>query len=132
LETLAHYREKGIYQLHAFVAMPDHIHVLLTPAEDVSLERAVQHIKGGSARRIREELLFRFPVWQRGFSDHRIRDGADYWTHVRYIEQNPVKRRLVAAASEYQWSSAAGRLSVDAMPDMLNDVRGSEATALSG
>lgn len=69
VETLVHYRAKGIYKLHAFVVMPDHIHVLLTPASDVTLERAVQHIKGGSARRLGEELLLRFPVWQKGFTD---------------------------------------------------------------
>src|SRR5579863_3673147 len=35
-------RAKGRYQLHAFVLMPDHIHVLITPAENVSIEKAVQ------------------------------------------------------------------------------------------
>ena len=31
LETLQHYRTQGAYKLHAFVVMPDHIHLLLTP-----------------------------------------------------------------------------------------------------
>jgi putative transposase len=75
--------------------MPDHFHVLLTPDSQTTLERAMQFIKGGSSKRIREELSFRFPVWQRGFSDHRIRDAGDYDSHQRYIAINPVKRRLV-------------------------------------
>ena len=94
------YRDQGHYLLHAFVWMPEHFHLLITPAEDVALERAVPFIKGGSAHRIREERQLTFPVWQRGFSDHRIRDYGDYETHVRYIEQNSVKRRIVTAASE--------------------------------
>jgi putative transposase len=34
LETLQHCRRDGHYKLHAFVVMPDHIHLLLTPARD--------------------------------------------------------------------------------------------------
>jgi putative transposase len=47
LDTLQHYRSQCKYQLHEFVLMPDHFHGLLTPAPDVSLEKAVQLIKRG-------------------------------------------------------------------------------------
>ncbi len=99
--------------------MPDHFHVLLTPNVKITLERVVQYIKGGSARRIREKLNFRFPVWQRGFSDHCVRDAQDYAAHLRYIEQNPVKRRLVSFAGEYAWSSASGGFELDEPPQGL-------------
>ncbi|MBI3895139.1 MAG: transposase [Acidobacteria bacterium] len=119
METLLHYRDQGSYLLHAFVLMPDHFHVLLTPGPAIALERAVQFIKGGSARRICQRLNFRLPVWQRGFSDHRIRDAQDCETHLRYIEQNHVKRGLVSSASEYPWSSASGRFAMDEPPQGL-------------
>lgn len=119
LETLLYYRNEKAVQLHAFVLMPDHFHVLLTPSSNTTLERAVQYIKGGSAHRIRHELNFRFPVWQRGFSDHRIRDAGDYEIHSRYIQQNPVRRKLVAIASEYPWSSASGKFQLDEPPQAL-------------
>ena len=119
VETLMHYRDRQAFLLHAFVLMPDHFHALLTPGDDIALERAVQYIKGGSAHRIGQELRFRFPVWQRGFSDHRIRDGADYEAHMRYIEQNPVTLKLVATASEYRWSSASGKFPLDGAPQGL-------------
>jgi len=119
VETLLHYRNEGAYELHAFVLMPDHFHLLLTPALETTLERAVQYIKGGSAHRIRKELIFRFPVWQRGFSDHRIRDVNDYEVHLRYIQQNPVKRKLVCAADEYRWSSASRQFRLDGPPQGL-------------
>ena len=44
IDTIYHYRG-STYLLHEFVIMPDHIHVLITPA--TSLEKAVQFIKGG-------------------------------------------------------------------------------------
>jgi putative transposase len=40
-------REKGRFLLHEFVVMPDHFHLIVTPAGDVSLEKAIQYIKGG-------------------------------------------------------------------------------------
>src|SRR5208282_3796482 len=47
LKTLYGYRRQRRFQLHAFVLMPDHVHLLLTPAIDITLERAMQLIKGG-------------------------------------------------------------------------------------
>jgi len=46
LQTVYRYRREGRYQLHAFVLMPEHVHLLLTPANNVTLEHAVQLIKG--------------------------------------------------------------------------------------
>jgi putative transposase len=123
METLLKYRNGKHYLLHASVLMPEHFHVLITPSEETSLERAVQFIKGGSARRIREERLLNFPVWQKGFSDHRIRDFHDYKAHVRYIEDNPVKRGLAVSSREYKWSSAAGYFVLDDVPQRLKPPR---------
>lgn len=61
----------------------------------------------------------KFPVWQRGFSDHRIRDAADLENHFRYIEMNPVKAYLVSEPREYRWSSFCGSVSTDKVPQGL-------------
>lgn len=119
VDSVLRYRDKGTFPLHAFVLMPDHFHMLLTPSDTTTLERAVQFIKGGSSHAIGETLRFQFPVWQSGFSDHRIRDAKDYETHVLYIDQNPVKRGLVAVARDYPWSSASGRFRMDDPPQRL-------------
>jgi len=81
--------------------MPDHVHLILTPLE-ITLERAVGMIKGGFSRR----LGSKFPVWQRGFTDHRIRDAVDLEARRRYLLLNPVKAGLVEAAELYRYSSA--------------------------
>ena len=119
LTQLLHYRRQGAYLLHAFVIMPDHLHALLTPQEDTSLEKAVQLIKGSSSFRIRRELLFRWPVWQTGFYDHRIRDPLDCEKHIRYIAQNPVLKKLAAGEAEYRYSSASGSVELDPLPQGL-------------
>jgi putative transposase len=116
LETLYHYRGSG-YQLHAFVLMPDHFHALITPTE--ALERAVQFIKGGFSHRAKLELGSNMEVWQKGFSDHRIRDAADYDRHVSYIHSNPVRAGLCARPEEYGYSSAHAGFTVDEVPQRL-------------
>ena len=101
LETLQHYRREGRYKLHASVVMPDHIHLILTP-QAITLERAVGLIKGGFSHR----LASKFPVWQRGFTDHRIRDTEDLEVRRSYLLQNPVRARLAASGELYPYSSA--------------------------
>ena len=54
IEVMLGYRDQGKYLLHEFVVMPDHIHLLLTPAPEISLERAVQF--RSEERRVGKEL----------------------------------------------------------------------------
>src|SRR5690242_11867097 len=84
LKTLYGYRRQGRLDLHAFVVMPDHVHLLLTPVKDVTLERAVQLIKGGYSHAFGIEIGHK-EIWQRGFTDHRIRDAQDFAGHRLYI-----------------------------------------------
>jgi putative transposase len=93
VKALFHYRDQGRYELHGFVVMPEHLHVLLTPAENQTIERCAQCIKGGFSHEVR--ALFGGEVWQVGFHEHRIRDGEDFQKQLRYIAANPGKRGLV-------------------------------------
>jgi putative transposase len=96
--------------------MPEHVHLMLTPAVDVTLERAMQFVKGGYSHAVGVELGRKGEVWQRGFTDHRIRDARDFADHRIYIHQNPVERRLVESASQYRYSSAFPGFKLDAWP----------------
>jgi putative transposase len=115
IETLAHYRDERQFLLHEFVIMPDHVHALLTPSPQISLERAMQYIKGGCSYRLKA----RPPIWQASFSNHRVRDFADYESHRAYIRMNPVRAGLAATAEGYPYSSAAGVMRLDPVPQGL-------------
>jgi putative transposase len=119
IDTLYHYRGSA-YLLNEFVIMPDHFHVLLTPK--TSLEKAVQFIKGGFSFRAKKELGSNMEVWQKGFSDHRIRDAVDYLHHVSYIRDNPVRKHLCEQAEDYPYSSASAGIELDAVPQGLKPV----------
>ena len=112
LDTLAHYRAQSRFQLHAFVIMPDHLHLLLTPAPDVSLEKAMQFIKGGFSHRFKSKL----DVWSRSFNETQIRDREKFAMCQTYIERNPVRAGLAETPQSFAFSSATRPDMVDARP----------------
>ena len=114
IEVLFGYRDQKKYLLHEFVVMPDHIHLLLTPAIEISVERAMQLIKGGYSYRLRK--IETNQVWQESFTNHRIRDAEDYERHREYIRLNPARARLVRDAGEYLFSSANAKYCLDDVP----------------
>src|SRR5207237_8522351 len=85
--------------------MPEHVHLLLTPALDVTLERAIQLIKGGYSHALGSVIGRRAEVWQRGFTDHRIRDQQEFMHHRDDIHQNPVARKIVNNPCEDRYCS---------------------------
>jgi putative transposase len=106
LKNLYHYRRSGDYLLHEFVLMPNHFHLLLTPAAETTLEKAMQLVKGGSAYKLKGAGRVKGNVWQRGFTDRRVRDVDEYQGFREYIFQNPVKAGLAQRPEDYRYSSA--------------------------
>ena len=115
LQILNDDRAKSRYQLHAFVFMPDHLHLLITPASDVSIEKAMQYIKGGFSFRLKSKM----PVWEDSFKKLRMLDAASYQSHRDYIHENPVRALLCERADEFPWSSINPTLTVDPVPESL-------------
>jgi putative transposase len=115
-ETIYLYPREARYALHAFVIMPEHFHLLLTPANDVTVERAIQLIKGAYSHELGSIIGRNSEVWQRGFTNHRVRDSADFIHYRDYVHRNPVERRLVINASEYRYCSAFPGFKLDLWP----------------
>jgi putative transposase len=114
-QILLDYRHQGKYELYAFVIMPDHIHVLFTPAPEVSLEKAVQFIKGGFSFRLKSKL----EVWTRSFNQTQIQTAEQFNTCRTYIEANPIRKRIVSSPEEFLYSSACRRDTIDSVPPHL-------------
>lgn len=119
IDKLLHYRNTGAYELHEFVLMPNHLHLLLTPNNDTTLEKALQVIKGGSSHEIHKQRGDKTEIWQSGFHESIVRDLADYLSRVHYIHQNPVSAGLVHSPEEWNWSSASKRVALDPRPQGL-------------
>jgi REP element-mobilizing transposase RayT len=93
------------YDLHSFVVMPNHVHLLVTP--HVVSTRWLGPLKGVTAYRA-NRILGRSGkhFWQDESYDHLVRSGEEFQRIRRYIENNPVKAGLVLEAEQYRWSSA--------------------------
>lgn len=118
IDTIVDYRDRGKFHSHEFVIMPNHLHLLITPS-GIALERAVQFIKGGFSHAVAETGRKSLEIWQKGFTDHRVRDAEDYQRHREYLYENPVHAGLCSNSSEYRWSSANGSWRLDEVPQRL-------------
>ena len=101
IDTLLHYRTLGHYKLHAYVVMPDHLHLLLTP-QAITLEHAVELIKNGFVYRLDTEL----PIWEHAFRSYSVANLHDLEIVRTYLHQLPVRANLAPAAELYPHSSA--------------------------
>jgi putative transposase len=105
VDVLRGYVRDGKFRVREFVVMPNHVHLLITVNREMSIEKAMQLIKGSFSFRAKQELGFLGEIWQRGFSDVQIKDEESFAVHRLYIYNNPVKAGLVNAAEEYPHSS---------------------------
>ncbi len=87
------------WQLHAVIVMPDHVHIMLMPAETrpgewVSLSQIMQGIKGATAHRINGLRGRKGAVWQDESYDRIIRDEAEFEEKWKYICDNAARASL--------------------------------------
>ena len=101
-DTIVHYAKSG-YSLYAYVIMPDHVHMLISPSE--TIEKAVRLFKGGFSFKAKRAFGWKFEIWQQGFTDHRIRNETDWQEHLAYIRMNPVRAGLVPDSHRYSYMS---------------------------
>jgi putative transposase len=102
--------ELGHYELHAYVVMPNHVHLLVLPKTPPS--EFMRALKGFTARQA-NRMLDRIgePFWQAESYDHWVRNAAESERIRSYIENNPVKTGLAAQPDSYLWSSASAGMS---------------------
>lgn len=119
LDVFRNYRRQSRLALHAFVIMPDHLHLLITPAPEVSLEKAMQLIKGGFSFRLKSGRN----VWERSFNEVQVRDTETFAAYRRYIEENPVRAGITPRSEGYRFSSSSLFDDVDPMPEHFHRTR---------
>jgi putative transposase len=103
VDVLRSYVAAGKFLLHDFVIMPDHLHLLMAVRGDMTIEKAMQLIKGRFSYRLKREFQYLGDVWQRGFSETRADDEECLLRYREYIAQNPVKAGLVESPGQYSY-----------------------------
>lgn len=110
IETLLHYRTLGHYKLHAYVVMPNHVHLLVTP-QNITLDQTIHLIKAGFVHRLESEL----PIWEKSFTPYSVANINDLEVVRAYLHQLPVHANLAAAAELYPHSSAYRQTPIHSM-----------------
>jgi putative transposase len=107
VDVLLSYMAARKFVVHDFVIMPNHVHVLLTVGREMTIEKAMQLLKGGFSYRLKKEYGYAGEVWQRGISEVRVSDQENFWRHQEYIAANPVKAGLAQTTEEFRYCFAS-------------------------
>ncbi len=122
IDAISFMREKYGFRLIGYVLMPEHIHLVIIPAEGNKVGRIIGEIKRESAVRILDKMIKtksplldklkvtrngvrKHAFWQRRCYDHNCRTPETVWKAIEYCHNNPIKRGLVNDASSWKWSS---------------------------
>jgi putative transposase len=89
------------FNLLDFVIMPDHFHALIMVHNGMTIEKAMQLIKGRFSRRLKLEAGYLGEVWQRGFTEVQVMNNESLKKHQQYISENPVIATLAEASDQY-------------------------------
>jgi putative transposase len=98
--------EKHGLSVDGYCLMTNHIHLVVTPEVEESLARALGRTHFRYTQYINRFHKQSGHLWQNRFYSCAL-DDEHYWTAMAYVEQNPVRARMVRCPWRYRWSSAA-------------------------
>jgi len=104
-DTLFEYAEECECQIHAYVLMTNHIHLLLTPQTEKSVSMMMQAVGRKYVRYINGSYRRTGTLWEGRYKSAVIDSDEYLLTCSRYIELNPVRAAMVKGPGQYKWSS---------------------------
>jgi len=109
------------YEIDAIVIMPDHLHMIITPAISDQYPKIIGYIKAyfskhcdpkyfanQSQSHSRDKRRHK-PIWQKRFFEHTIRNEKDWQEKIVYMQNNPVKHGWAEDVRGWEYSSFAKR-----------------------
>ena len=112
---LKEYSKKYAVDIHAWVLMTNHVHLLCTPQQEGALSQMMQSL----GRRYVQYFNYRYQrsgtLWEGRYKSCLVQEERYLMEVYRYIELNPVRAKIVEQPGDYAWSSyqinALGRVS---------------------
>ncbi|MCU7937813.1 MAG: transposase [gamma proteobacterium symbiont of Bathyaustriella thionipta] len=105
LDKLNEYSKKYKVQIHSYILMTNHVHLLLTPEDSEGVSRLLQSLGRYYVRYINQTYQRSGTLWEGRFKSTLV-DSENYLLTVsRYIELNPVRAQMVSHPADYPWSS---------------------------
>jgi len=108
LDKLRHYSNKYRVDVHAYILMTNHVHLLMTPQTETGVSQLMQALGRYYVRYVNQTYHRTGTLWEGRFKSALI-DSDNYFLLVsRYIELNPVRAGMVEHPVQYPWSSYRG------------------------
>lgn len=117
LELIARHAERSKSGILAYCIMTNHAHLLVKPPETVSLPSMMHGLGQGYALHVHKKYQKTGRLWENRYFSSIVDHEAYLWAVVRYIEQNPVRAKIVTKAEDYPYSSAKAHINGE--PDQL-------------
>lgn len=92
-------------QLHAYVQMTNHVHLLLTPAAPDAISRLMISLGRRYVQYINKTYRRTGTLWDSRYKSSLVQADAYLLLCQRYIELNPVRAAMVDDPAHYRWSS---------------------------
>ncbi len=105
LDWLKDAAERYNVEVHAYVLMTNHIHLLATPSDTEGVTRMMQYLGRYYVPYINRTYGLTGSIWEGRYKANIIQDEAYLLACMRYIELNPVRAKMVDSAANYRWSS---------------------------
>jgi putative transposase len=107
LRLLAKFAVEHACQVHAYVLMTNHFHLLVTPEGDESVSRMMKAVNERYVRAFNKRHRRTGTLWEGRFKSTVVETDRYLFNLYRYIELNPVRAGMVTRPDEYEWSSHA-------------------------
>jgi putative transposase len=110
LDVLQRYKDKHEMKILAYCLMGNHVHILTVPEKETSLAKGIGGTNLIYTQYINRKYNRSGRLWQNRFFSSVVEEEPYLWAVMRYIEQNPVRSKLVKKVEDYQWSSARAHI----------------------
>ncbi|MGE0355778.1 MAG: transposase [Burkholderiales bacterium] len=131
LRWLAEYACGNGVEVLAYCLMPNHVHLVVVPEAEESLQRTLKPLHMRYAQRINRERGWNGHLWQGRYFSSALDDDY-FWAAIRYVERNPVRAGMVDRAEHYAWSSAAAHCGLRQDPTLTREARWVEMVGTVG
>jgi len=102
---LKEYSHKYKVEIHAWVMMTNHVHLLCTPRQEGGVSKMMQSLGRRYVQYFNVEYRRSGTLWEGRFKSCLIQEERYLLEVYRYIELNPVRAEMVTDPGEYRWSS---------------------------
>jgi putative transposase len=105
LELLGDASSRCCVEIHGYVLMTTHIHLIATPLSAASLPQMMKRVGENYVRSFNRHYERTGTLCEGRYRGSLIQDEKYWLTCLRYIELNPVRAGLVPSPDLYEWSS---------------------------